>query len=115
MHEASIVGHLIEAIGSGVDSGRIQGRIRAVHLRVGKLTSVVPDSLEFFFEAMKADTPLADSRLLIEEMPVRCTCRSCGSTFEVNGPQFGCDSCHSQGVDVVGGRELVIEAVEVEE
>lgn len=66
MHELSIAISLVEAVcdelprlGDGVT-------VRAVRLRVGPLSGVVPDALAFAFDAAALETPIAGARLDIE-------------------------------------------------
>ena len=114
MHEASIVSSLIREVSDRIDDGRLEGSVRAVYLRVGRLTATIPTSLRFFFDVLKRETALEGARLEIEEVPVACVCRGCGTRFEVRHSSFRCTQCLSLDVEVVAGRELMIQAVEVE-
>lgn len=114
MHEASIVACMIGELTDRIDDGRLEGRVSAVYIRVGGLTAAIPASLRLFFDVLKRETALEDARLEIEEVPVACECRSCGTRFEIHHPSFRCARCRSLDVVVVTGRELVIQAVEVE-
>ena len=49
----------------------------AVHLRLGAMSGVVKEALLSSFEMACADTPLAGSRLVIEDVPVVVFCPSC--------------------------------------
>jgi hydrogenase nickel incorporation protein HypA/HybF len=114
MHEASLVAGLIRGVTEQLAERAIAGRVVAVHLRVGRLTAAVPESLELFFGALTPGTALEGARLVVEQVPVRCACRACGAEFAVRDTKFACDRCGSGDVSVVAGRELLVEAVEVE-
>lgn len=115
MHEASIARTLLEEIGARVRKNGIRGKVTAVRLRLGRMSTVVPESLKFAFEVLSRETPLAGARLEIEEVPVRGRCRACGREFEIGEPCFLCEGCGSPDLEVAGGTELLIDSLDVEE
>lgn len=115
MHEASIAQSLIESLMRLVEDGTVRGTIRCVNLRVGRLTAVVPESLQFMFGALTEGGPLEGVRLGIEDVPVTGRCGACGAGFEMKDEfRIGCPSCASTDVDIETGRELLIQSVEVD-
>ena len=64
MHELAITESVVDLVAERT-SGR---RVVAVHVRVGRLSGVVPDSMAFCFDLATAGTALAGSRLDIEEI-----------------------------------------------
>jgi hydrogenase nickel incorporation protein HypA/HybF len=113
MHEATIACHLIEAIGRRIDDGEISGAVNRIHVRVGRMTAVVPDNLRHLFALLAEGSAVEGAELEIEEVPVRARCRACGTEFDIEGVRFDCRDCGSSDTDVVSGRELKIVAVEV--
>jgi hydrogenase nickel incorporation protein HypA/HybF len=70
MHELSIAISLVEAAEEELEKlGNVE--VLAIHLELGRLAGVVRDSLEFSYEIACQNTPLAGTRLLIEELRVR--------------------------------------------
>ena len=88
-------------------------RVERVNLKVGKLSAVVPDSLRFCFEIAAKDTPLSGAELHIDEIPVIAVCRECHTKWRINEPAFRCKECESGSIDIVSGRELDIESIEI--
>jgi hydrogenase nickel incorporation protein HypA/HybF len=86
-----------------------------VHLRLGKLTAVVPDYLAFSFRAAVEGTPLAGVEVAWEDVPVRGLCLACGETSEFSAVGFLCLTCGSPRVQITAGRELLIDSLEVDE
>jgi hydrogenase nickel incorporation protein HypA/HybF len=66
MHELSIAVSLVEAVCDELPTLGPDVAVRAVRLRVGPLSGVVPEALTFAFDIAAADTPLAGARLDIE-------------------------------------------------
>ena len=115
MHEVGIAQAIIESVVARLREGGVRGRVRAVHLRVGRMSTVVPDNLRFSFGVLAKDSELRDAALEIEEVPVRALCRACGGRFEVDEPCFLCGQCGSPDLEILSGTELVIDALDVEE
>lgn len=114
MHEASIAQNIVEAIEERVLSGQIQGKICSIQVRVGRFTAVIPEHLRFMFEMATQETPLQGVTLDIEEVPIRVRCRSCENEQELDEPAFSCARCGAPNLEILGGRELLIDTVEVE-
>jgi hydrogenase nickel incorporation protein HypA/HybF len=114
MHEASIAQSIIETIEGRIAAGDITGRVRAITLTIGRLTTVVPDNLCFLFQVLAEDTVLNGVKLEIDHVPIRVVCRACRARYEIKDVDFRCPRCNSPDLDIVSGRELMIESVEVE-
>ena len=84
-----------------------------MNLKVGKLSAVVPDSLRFCFEIATQETPLSGAALHIEEIPVTAWCKDCNTEWTITGPIFTCQKCGSGSIEVISGRELDIESIEI--
>lgn len=113
MHE---VGLVMQAIELAEEAARPEGAVRIVrlHLRVGALSGVVPESMAFAFEVVSAGTLAEDASFEWEEVPVRCRCPSGCGEFEAEGAVYCCPSCGTAAWEIVAGRELDISAIEIE-
>ena len=83
-------------------------------VEIGALSGVVPEAVEFCYEACCAGTLLAGSRLLIEPVPGRGECRECGATFPLDPLTFTCPDCGALGPERLSGEELRIKELEVD-
>lgn len=115
MHELSIAISLVEAACEQAE--RLGGvRVQALHLRLGPLSGVVRQALEFSYELAAEGTAIAGARLEIEEVPVAVLCPECRERRELPGPQhLRCPVCGAATPEVVAGRELELFALEVDE
>jgi hydrogenase nickel incorporation protein HypA/HybF len=111
MHELSIASAVV-ATAERHAAGR---RVCVVTVRVGRLRQVVPDSLEFYFGFAARDTACDGARLELEVLPAVLRCPDCAHEWELDEPPFRCPACGSGGAVVVGGEELEIESIELEE
>jgi len=113
MHELSIAMSIVESLEQEVKQ-RGCGPVEAVHIRIGGLSGVVPRALRSAYEMAVERTPFANSRLVIEEVPIVIYCAGCGRSRVVEWPgEFFCPECNTQSAEVVSGRELEIFALEL--
>jgi len=112
MHELGIAGGILDLVRMHVPA-ELGGRVRVVHVRVGEMAGVVPESLDFCFGAIIRDTPYEQAELVIERVPARAVCRACGSRFDLDLPRFACPACGDVGVEMVEGRELQVMYLEL--
>jgi hydrogenase nickel incorporation protein HypA/HybF len=91
-------------------------RVVEVRLRVGALASVVEESLQFCYGIATEGTALEGSRLVVNTLPVVMHCVPCNGDVELEGVQsFRCPRCGEPCSDLRQGRELEIEAIEIDE
>jgi len=112
MHEISLMQSALNAATRAAgDAGAT--RIESITLRIGALSGVVRDALEFAFEVLKADTPASEARLVIDEVPVVCHCAECDADFEPSSMVFECPTCGRLSSQIVRGREIDLVSMEV--
>jgi hydrogenase nickel incorporation protein HypA/HybF len=115
MHEMGIAMEILRIVQESIPADMAGARVRQVNIKVGKLSAVVPESLRFCFSIASENTPAAGAELAIEEVPVDARCSDCGHQWVIDNPVFVCPSCNSGKVDLLSGRELDIESIEMEE
>jgi len=114
MHELSIANSILEAVRK--ERERLNGaRVTRVGLRIGELAGVDPDALNFGFEVLVRDTELEPLALTIESTPRRHECPACKHVFAVVDYQFDCPACGAKATRCIGGDELELAYLEVEE
>lgn len=108
MHELSITQSVVDAVLERTGGDRVS----VVHLQIGKLSGIMPDSVRFCFELIVADTTLAGAVLEIDQPAGQGHCRACGSDFELHDLILLCP-CGSADVQVVAGTELRVRSVQL--
>jgi hydrogenase nickel incorporation protein HypA/HybF len=112
MHEMSVAESIIEIVRQHLPPGD-DAPVRSVRLKVGRMSGVVPASLEFCFEALTSGTRLGGASLVIDEVPVAARCAGCGTTSEVSIPFRECPACGSDRMTMVSGTELHVVDIEL--
>jgi hydrogenase nickel incorporation protein HypA/HybF len=110
VHELSIAQGIVDICREHA-GGR---RVLAVTLEVGSLAGVVPESLEFCFEAATAGTVLEGARLDIVRIAATGHCRPCDQTVDIHSYFDPCPACGAVPLEVRSGEELRVRDLEVE-
>jgi hydrogenase nickel incorporation protein HypA/HybF len=114
MHELSIAMSLVEMAQDEATRRGVQ--VQSVHVKLGRLSGVVKEALLSCYEMACFETPLQDSQLIIEEVPVVVYCSTCRANRDVNTEQwFICSACGSPTPEVIHGKELEMVALEIRE
>lgn len=111
VHEAGIM-HNILSMAENTAREQNATRILKLTVRVGSMTGVVPDALQFAFEALRSGTIAEDAELEIEIVPALLFCENCGIEFEPNEVDFLCPRCGQGNIKLRKGRELELTSIE---
>jgi len=113
MHELSIALSIVELAAEEAER-RGAVRIDAVHLRLGDMSGVAPESLLFSYDLACEGTPLEGSSLVIEEVPVMVYCPACGIETNPSSIQsLCCPACETPTPEVTRGKEIEVVALEI--
>ena len=114
MHETSIAYSILDIAD---EQCREQGctTVESIIVRLGKATGVMPESLQFAFDALKEPTVANNATMTIEIVQVGGRCRSCNQEFDVPDAQyiFACPLCGSKEFEISRGREMEISEMEM--
>jgi hydrogenase nickel incorporation protein HypA/HybF len=108
VHEMGIVSEVLVAV---VEASE---RINSVRATVGELTAVVPDALQFAWEALTPGTLAEGAVLEITETAARSRCLECGAEFGHGRFDRLCPSCGGFACEVLAGNELRIDDIDVD-
>jgi len=114
LHELSIASNLIDIVKKAVEGKEIS-RVTSLRIVIGEMSMVVPESLEFAFGVISKGTFVENARLDFVRKPLVGKCLECEKEFAVRDFLFRCPECQSPGVEIVSGRELLLESIECEQ
>jgi hydrogenase nickel incorporation protein HypA/HybF len=113
LHEATVAAGILETV-ERVAADNCATRITGIRLQIGEFTCIQPESLRFSLEALSEGTISQGAALSITRIKTTAACRGCRNEFEVHEIEFRCPTCASTDVELLSGRELVIESIEVD-
>ena len=114
MHELAVTQGILDLVLAAAEREG-GGRVTAIDLVVGELSSIVDDSVQFYWDLIAEDTPAAGAQLRFRRVPLRFECRDCRALFAPVGGRFACPSCGSSRVRVTAGDELQVASFDLDD
>jgi hydrogenase nickel incorporation protein HypA/HybF len=114
VHELAITENLLRiALRHAQASGA--ARITDLYLVVGQLSSLVDDSVQFYWDIISQGTSAEHARLHFRRVPAELECRNCGHRFMLNDqPDFICPQCSGLSVHLISETIFRLEAIDIE-
>ena len=113
MHEVSIAQGLLKILHDETNKHGVS-RVTRVHVRIGELSTIVPDALTFAFEVVSEGTVAQGAELKIEVVPAKGRCNKCNIEFDVEATMFLCPQCGGVAAEIISGKELDVAEIEAE-
>lgn len=114
MHELSITQSILDVTLSEAKKAQAK-RVLIVRVKVGALNGYEPECIEEYFKMLSEDTIAEKAELRIEVVPARIRCKDCGHTGEVVWYRMRCPACRSMHVELISGKEFLIESLDIED
>jgi hydrogenase nickel incorporation protein HypA/HybF len=112
MHELTVTQSILDiALESAGQAGG--GKVGRINLIIGEMTGVVEECVRFYFRVISRGTAAEDAELAVCLVPITVRCQGCAETFLVRDAGWACPRCRGTELDIAGGRELVVESIEV--
>ena len=113
MHELPVTQSILE-IALRHAKGAGASRITALNLTIGQLSSIVDDSVQFYWDIVAKDTIAEGARLIFNRLPIELLCLDCNRQYSPQNEDFACPDCNSTQVKVVSGKDFYLESIEIE-
>lgn len=111
MHELSVTESILEiALRHGKESGA--SSITDLFLVIGELSTIVDESVQFYWDIISEDTPAAGSTLHFRRVPGLLSCRACGHTYSPR-EDLPCPACGGIDIEILAGEEFYLEAIDI--
>jgi hydrogenase nickel incorporation protein HypA/HybF len=113
MHELSVTESLLEISLRHAKDAQAT-RITDLYIVLGQLSSIVDDSVQFYWDLIAKDTPAEQAILHFRRQPAELKCQNCGHTYAPGNEVLACPLCQSTQVKILTGEEFYLEAIDVE-
>ncbi|MEA5079819.1 MAG: hydrogenase maturation nickel metallochaperone HypA [Anaerolineaceae bacterium] len=115
MHELAVTKSILKL---ALDHTEQHGghRVIAIHLAIGEMRNLEEDWIQRYFDHISKGTKAEGASIHVRKIPVLFECRKCGERFTANlqeDKKILCSRCDSFEYDLVNGRELIVEQLEV--
>ena len=114
MHELPVTQGIIKVVLETAQESHAQ-RVVAIDLVIGDISSIVDDSVQFYFDILSQGTVAEGATLRFRREQATATCFDCGHQFAVSAPLMAlCPACESVRLQVTGGKAFYVESIEVD-
>lgn len=113
MHELPVAESLLEiATRHARNAGA--SRILVINIVIGQLSSIVDDSVQFYWDIIADKTPAEGAQLVFRRIPTELLCLDCSYQYTLGDGELACPKCGGSQVRIVSGNEFYLESIEVE-
>ena len=113
MHELAVTESILDIVCRHAKRAEAR-RIMSIHLVIGELSSIVDDSVQFYFDYLSQGTLAAGAQLVFERLRVTLRCEACGHEWQPGTADWTCPECGLARARIVAGREFYVDSIEVE-
>ena len=113
MHELSVTESVLEIAEKHARSSNAT-RVTQVNLVIGQLSSIVDESVQFYWDMITQGSLCTGSRLSFQRKPALFHCLTCGADYGLNGEKAGCPKCESLFNEILSGEEFYVDSIEIE-
>ncbi len=113
MHELAITQSMLDLVLEQAEKAEARN-VGKINLVIGEMTGVVGQCVQFYFDFLSKGTPAEGASLSFKVIPTTARCRGCDKNFELKEFDWTCPYCQSNNMEIVAGKELFVESIEVE-
>jgi hydrogenase nickel incorporation protein HypA/HybF len=113
MHELPVTESILEiTLRHAVQAGGI--RVANIYLVVGELSSIIDESVQFYWDFVSKDTLAEGAQLHFRRIPAKMRCVDCDMTYEPRSQGLTCPQCGGNDLRVLEGEEFFVEAIDIQ-
>lgn len=113
MHELSVCEALLREV-QRIAAEHEALAVTTIILHIGPLSGVEPELLLQAYPIASAGTLAAAAQLVLQPLPVRVRCRSCGAETEAAANRLVCSACGDYHTELLRGDEMLLARVELD-
>jgi hydrogenase nickel incorporation protein HypA/HybF len=112
MHELAVMESLLRIVVQHAENAGATA-VTDLHIVMGELSSIVDDSVQFYWDIISQNTIAENARLHFRRIPAEFVCLDCDNRYRPEGDNFVCPVCGSVRVKLAAGDEFYLEAIDV--
>jgi len=113
MHELAITQSMLDLVLEQAQKAGAK-EVKKINLVIGKMSGFAEEGVQFYFDLISKGTIVEGAALSFKTAPATARCRSCSRLFEPKELDCSCPYCQSNSVEIIAGKELFVESIEVE-
>lgn len=113
MHELAVTQSILDIVLQHARKANA-AKVTKIYLVIGDLSSIVDESVQFYWEIIAKDTVAEQADLIFQRVAATFKCLECQTVYQLDGQVVFCPSCGSSKIEILSGEEFFIEAIDVE-
>lgn len=113
MHELPIAQSLLKIALEHAGKANAK-QVTTLNIVIGELSSMVDDSIQFYWETIAKDTIAEKAVLNFRRVPAELQCMTCFLKYHPTDNELVCPQCGGVGAKILAGEEFFLETIDVE-
>jgi hydrogenase nickel incorporation protein HypA/HybF len=113
MHELAVTESILEIANKHALQAQAL-RVTDIYLVIGRLSSIVDESVQFYWQMIAQNTLCQDSMLHFQIVPAQLTCLECQTVFEIIDRTTPCPNCGGYQLKISAGEEFYVDSIAIE-
>ncbi len=89
-------------------------RVTDIYLVIGQLSSIVDESVQFYWDMIAEKTICEGAQLHFKRVPARMVCLDCQTEYDFGTQPSPCPQCSSSRVKISAGEEFFLDSIAIE-
>ena len=113
MHELGITEQIVNIAIKHGEKNKAE-KITDLYLVIGELSSVIDDSVQFYWDMIAENTICEGAKLHFKRIPAIFKCQDCSNEYQMQeGELIPCPFCDSSRMEILQGKEFNLESINV--
>ena len=113
MHELSVTESVLRIALEHAEKANAR-RVTDLNIVMGELSSMVDDSIQFYWEIIAKGTIAEQATLHFRRVPAELECQTCFERYHPTDKELACPKCNGVNTKIVAGEEFALESIDVE-
>ena len=111
MHELSVTESILNITQRYAEQEEA-ANVTDVYLVIGDLSSIIDDSVQFYWDFITKDTICAESKLHFSRIQAKAKCLACDHEYTLTELQ-PCPRCESARFRIISGEEFYVDSIQI--
>ncbi len=112
MHELAVTESILAIVIQSAEEHHAL-KVTDITLTIGALSSIVDDSVQFYWDHISKDTIAEKAVLHFNRLPATQKCLNCNTEFMLTDELTPCPNCHSINLTILTGEEFQVDHIEI--
>ncbi len=113
MHELPVVENILSIATQNAQQNKAK-EVISINLVIGQLSSLIDDSIQFYWNVLSEGTICENAKLNIRRIPAIIKCKDCGKEYDIKEEFTPCPHCGGINVRITQGEEFYLESIDIE-